>query len=72
MAYALNHDLVRHDLVKDEIGIGKHSDPSKAALANPASRMRVRRDELDDGMDATLDVSSAQRRMIIDVGEDIL
>ena len=71
MAYALNHDLVRHDLVKDEIGIGKHSDPSKAALANPASRMRVRH-EFDDGMDATLDVSSAQRRMIIDVGEDVL
>ena len=72
MAYALNHDLVRHGLVKDEIGIGKRGDPSKAALANPASRMRVRRDEFDDGMDATLDVSSAQRRMIIDVGEDVL
>jgi hypothetical protein len=68
----LNHDLVRHGLVKDEIGIGKRGDPSKAALANPASRMRVRRDEFDDGMDATLDVSSAQRRMIIDVGEDVL
>ena len=72
MAYALNHDLVRHDLVKDEMGIGKHSDPSKAALANPAPRMQVRRDELDDGMDATFDVSSAERRMIIDVGEDVL
>jgi hypothetical protein len=34
--------------------------------------MRVRRDELDHGMDATLDVTSAQRRMMIDVGENIL
>jgi hypothetical protein len=59
MTYALNHDLVRQDLVKDEIGIRKYGDPSKAALANPASRMWMRRDEFNDGMDATLNVSYA-------------
>ena len=72
MTYALNHDFVGQDLVKDEIGIGKHSNPSKAALADPASRIWVRRDELDDGVDAVFDVSSAQQGMTVDVGEDIL
>jgi hypothetical protein len=32
----------------------------------------MRRDELDHGVDPALDVSSTQRGMIIDVGEDIL
>jgi hypothetical protein len=68
----MNHDLVRQDPVKDEIRIGEHGDPSKATHADATSRMRVRRDKLDDDMDATLDVTSTQRRMIIDVGEDIL
>jgi hypothetical protein len=72
VTYALNHDLVRQDPVKDEIGIRKHSDPSKAALANPESRMWMRRDDFNDGMDATLDVSSTRRRVIIDVSENIL
>ena len=72
VAYAVNHDLVRQDPVKNEIGIGKHGDASKAAHADAPSRMRVRRDKLDDDVDATLDVTSTQRRMIIDVSEDIL
>jgi hypothetical protein len=58
--------------VKDQVGIGKYGYPPKATLADPASRVWVRRDELDDGMDTTLDATSAQRRVIIDVGEDVL
>jgi hypothetical protein len=72
VTHALNHNVVRQDAVKDEVGIRKNSDPSKATLANSASRMRMRRDELDHGMDAALDGTSAQRRMIIDVGENFL
>jgi hypothetical protein len=72
VTHALNHNVVRQDPVKDEVGIRKNSHPSKATLADPASRMRMRRDELDHGMDATLDATSAQRGMIIDVGENIL
>jgi hypothetical protein len=69
---ALNNHFVRQDLVEDEIGIGKHSDPSKAALADPAPRIWVRRDEVDDGVDAVFDVSCAQQGMPVEVGEDIL
>jgi hypothetical protein len=59
VAQPLNHDLVRQDPIKHEVGVGKHGDPPKATLADPASRMRVGRDELDHSMDATLDVTSA-------------
>ena len=55
-----------------EVRIGKNDDPTKATPADPAAGMRVRRDELDHGMDATLNVMSAQQRVIIDTGEDIL
>jgi hypothetical protein len=50
VTHALNGDLGCYDLVKDDIGVGKYSDPSKAALAHPASQMRVRCDEFDDGV----------------------
>ena len=69
---AQNNDLIRRDPVEDKIGIGKRHNPSKAALADTASRVRVGGDELDDGVNATLDVQRAQRRMSVDVGEDIL
>jgi hypothetical protein len=69
VTHALNDDFVRQDPVKDKIGIGEHYDASKTALANPASRMRVRCDEFDDGMDAAFYASSAQRRMIIDIAK---
>jgi hypothetical protein len=72
MTYSHNDHHINRDSVEDEIRIGKHSDPSKAALADPASRMWLRCDELDDGVDAVFDVSSAQPRMIFDLGEDIL
>jgi len=72
MAYALYHDLVRQDPVKDEVRIGKNSDPPKATPADPAAGVWMRRDELDHGVDAALEVTSAQQRMIIDMGEDIL
>ncbi len=62
VTYALNYNLVPQDQVKDEIGIGEYGYPPKATLADPASRKWMRRDRLDDDMDATLDVTSTQRR----------
>jgi hypothetical protein len=56
VTHALNHNLVRQDPVKDQVGIGKYGYPPKATLADPESRMWVRRDQLDDGMDTTLDL----------------
>jgi hypothetical protein len=35
VTHALNDDLVSHNPIEDEIGIGKHNDPSKASFANP-------------------------------------
>ena len=67
MAHPMNNELVLGRVIENQIGIGRSHHASKAALACKLAGMGMLQLEIDDGLNARLDMTGTLRRARLDI-----
>src|SRR5271165_7261591 len=67
----MDDDFVIRRGVEDQVGVRVNDDAAKAARTRKLAGLRMRRDEVDDRLNARLDTTGALGRPVIDVRQDL-